>query len=385
MKKKLGLFVFIDAFGWEILQRHSFLNDILIHRQPLETIFGYSSTCDPTIITGKMPRDHGHFSFFYYNPPASPFKAARLLGILPKFVTRRGRVRRVLSRVLKKYYGYTGYFQIYNMPFNYIHLFDYSEKRDLYQQGGINSGIPTIFDHLRDNKIPYFMSEWWMPEEHNLNLLKGKLKDGEIVFAYLYMAAMDAILHADGTESKRVDAKIKWYEDQLKGVLAQAEKSYQDISLYVFTDHGMTNTIEDCDLIPQVNATGLEFGKDFAAVYDSTMARFWFFTDNARGKIVKVLEREPRGDILSDQQLAAWGCDFPDRKYGQLFYVMKPGMLLCPSFLGETSLKGMHGYDPTDKDSLAMLMSNVEPKPGAKRLDDLYAIMKREADAAFGL
>src|SRR5947209_16258995 len=96
---KLSLFVFIDAFGWELLQRNSFLDDVLQTKAPLGTIFGYSSTCDPTILTGKLPREHGHFSFFYHNPSGSPFRICRLLRFLPAFVTRRGRVRRLMSRV----------------------------------------------------------------------------------------------------------------------------------------------------------------------------------------------------------------------------------------------------------------------------------------------
>ena len=62
----LSLFVFIDAFGWEIQKRFPFFEGLLPYRFPLDTIFGYSSTCIPTILTGKLPREHGHFSFFRF-------------------------------------------------------------------------------------------------------------------------------------------------------------------------------------------------------------------------------------------------------------------------------------------------------------------------------
>lgn len=62
-KRQLSLFAFIDAFGWKILQRNSFLEDLLPKRTPLETVLGSSSTCIRTILTGLMPREHGHFSF----------------------------------------------------------------------------------------------------------------------------------------------------------------------------------------------------------------------------------------------------------------------------------------------------------------------------------
>jgi predicted AlkP superfamily pyrophosphatase or phosphodiesterase len=375
---ELSLFVFIDAFGWELARKYPFLDDVLVTKKPLGTVFGYSSTCDPTILTGKMPRDHGHFSFFYHNPKDSPFAICRLLGLLPKFVTRRGRVRRVMSRIIRRYYGYTGYFQIYNMPFRYLPLFDYSEKRDIYQKGGINGGCPTIFDHLRDNRIPFYLSDWRASEEQNLKTLHQDLEKGEIRFGYLYMAAMDATLHAYGTDSPKVASKIKWYEDQLRQVLASAQKKYSSVRIFMFSDHGMTDIIDVVDLKPHIDALGFKFGVDYNVVYDSTMARFWFFREDARKRIAETLQKQPHGRILNRDDMVEFGCDFPDTKYGELFWLLDPGYLLCPSFMGETPLAGMHGYTPADKDSVALFCSNVKPDPMPERLDDLYSLMLRE-------
>src|ERR1044072_641163 len=98
--KRLNIFTFIDAFGWEILQHHHFLDDVLTTKAPLQTVLGYSSTCIPTILTGKMPKDHGHLSFFKFDPAHSPFGVCRCLSILPNFITRRGRVRRMMSKAI---------------------------------------------------------------------------------------------------------------------------------------------------------------------------------------------------------------------------------------------------------------------------------------------
>jgi hypothetical protein len=46
-------------------------------KHPLQTVLGYTSTCIPTILTGKSPQEHGHFSFFYYDPHESPFRLCR--------------------------------------------------------------------------------------------------------------------------------------------------------------------------------------------------------------------------------------------------------------------------------------------------------------------
>jgi len=380
MATQISLFVFIDALGWEILSAHAFLDDILPTRAPVESIFGYSSTCDPTILTGQMPRDHGHFSFFLYDPAHSPFHLCRLLSVLPSSITRRGRVRRVMSRLIGRLYGYTGYFQIYNMPFDRINLFDYSEKRDIYQPGGINSGSPTIFDYLREQHIPFSLSNWRLSETHNIATLHQALDDGEIRFAYLYLAAMDALLHDEGSPSPRVSEKIAWYAEQVRAIYDHACQHYDNVRLHIFSDHGMTNIHQTVEVMRPISALPLRFGIDYAAIYDSTMARFWFLTPGARELITSALQGIAEGHIMTATELAGYECDFPDERYGQLFFLLEPGYLLCPSFMGEKPLAGMHGYDPTHKDSLASYATNSPPPHLPRRLDAFYALMRREID-----
>ena len=380
----LSLFVFIDALGWELVQRYSFLDRLLTTRAPLGTIFGYSSTCDPTILTGKLPREHGHFAFFYYNPAQSPFRFYRAFSLLPKALTSRGRVRHKLSQVLQRFHGYTGYFQLYNMPFRYLHLFDYSEKRDLYQPGGICSGAPTIFDFLRERGIPFGLSDWRLPEKDRLAALETDLNRGEIRFAYVYLSALDAVLHAHGTRAPEVTRHLQYYAQELERMVALAERQFGDVRLFVFSDHGMTDTAGTCDLMARIGTLGLRFGVDYVAAYDSTMARFWFLNAGARDRIAAALQQVPDGHVVVESELVRWGCDFPDRKYGALFFLMNPGVLLCPSFMGETALAAMHGYDPDHATSVAAFMSNVTVDAPPKRLDDLYTLMRSEAQRGQG-
>ncbi|MEE9182436.1 MAG: hypothetical protein V3U33_07725, partial [candidate division NC10 bacterium] len=138
--RNLSLFVFIDALGWEIVKDHPFLEGIAQTRRPLRTVLGYSSAAVPSILSGRTPSSHGNWSFFYYAPETSPFSWLRPISLLPRALTDRGRVRRQLSKLVQKWLGYTGYFQLYNVPFRYVHLFDYCEKGDLFKPGGLNSG-----------------------------------------------------------------------------------------------------------------------------------------------------------------------------------------------------------------------------------------------------
>ena len=69
-------FVFVDALGWEQVEKYDFLKDLLPHRRKIEMQFGYSCTAIPTILTGKRPDEHGHLAFYDWAPGKSPFKKA---------------------------------------------------------------------------------------------------------------------------------------------------------------------------------------------------------------------------------------------------------------------------------------------------------------------
>lgn len=375
---KLSLFVFVDAFGWRLLERHGFMEDELPHRQPLRSVLGYSCTCIPTILTGRLPREHGHLSFFRHGGEHSPLAKYRFLSMLPRSLTRRGRVRRMISKVVAQVQGFTGYFQLYNVPFDRLECFDYTEKKDLYQPGGILSGHPTIFDALRSRDVAYSLSDWTRGEASNLHRLETEMVREKPRFAYLYLASMDAILHQFGTDSSHVEAKIREYERELRKILGIARQIYSEVNLFVFSDHGMTDIREECDLKSPIEDLGLEFGRDYVAMYDSTMARFWFMHDEARAGVHEVLAAEPRGRVLERSELTRYGCDFANDEYGETFFLLDPGVLLCPSYMSEQPCAGMHGFDPDHEDTHAMLASSVEPGTRPRGLEDLFDLMLEE-------
>src|SRR5690606_35538717 len=124
MKTILPLFVFVDACGWEIIKDDPFLHDLAPHRRRLRSVFGYSSACIPSILSGRMPVEHRNWSYFVYNPEHSPFRALRWLRWLPAALTGRRRVRRWLSKYVKMRLKFRGYFDLYNMPFRDIQHYD---------------------------------------------------------------------------------------------------------------------------------------------------------------------------------------------------------------------------------------------------------------------
>ncbi len=379
MAGSISIFTFIDALGWEIAKDLPFLEGEAVMKRPLGTVFGYSSTCDPTIITGAKPRDHGHFSFFAYDPHNSPFRPLRPLGWLPRSIVDRGRVRHWISKLVGKAYGYTGYFQLYAMPFDKAPYFDYTEKRDIYRKGGINGGQPSVFVLLEKAGIPFFRSNWRKGDAQALIDAEAALASGKPRLAYVYLAAMDAILHQDGSASTRARTMIKDYDGSLRRLLEVARQHYDEVRLFVFSDHGMTDTIDNCALMSTIDATGLKFGIDYAAVYDSTMARFWFLSPGSEARIREALAGEKRGRILDEETKVAWGVDFPDKRYGELFFLLDPGVLLCPSHMGIKTMAGMHGFAPDHPASVASFFSTVPLADPPEALADLFGLMCRES------
>jgi len=372
----IAIFIFIDAMGWEIIKDRSFLKDVLPHRFRVGMQFGYSSTAIPTILSGEKPTVHKHLSFYYYAPDRSPFKLMRYLGLglLPSSVADRWRVRHMLSKVVARYHGFTGYFEMYAMPFSRIHLFDYIEKTDIFVPGGLYP-VKNIADVLEERRIPYHISNWRLQEIQNIEALIQDLRRGEIRFAFLYTAAMDGLLHRVTKTGPEVDDKMDWYEKQIRRVLKEAEASYQDTYVAVFSDHGMTTLAGVTDVKNEVERVGAKFGKDYAAVYDSTMARFWFFHEDSKQLILERLSSIPHAHILNDRELKQYRVDFDDHMYGETFLLMDPGWQIEPCDMGLKALPGMHGFAPEHDDSYAALLSSEPPGMEMKCVDDYFRLM----------
>jgi hypothetical protein len=377
---QVSIVVFIDALGWEVLKGRRFLEAELPERRRLRSVFGFSSACIPSILSGLTPREHKHWSFFYYNPKTSPFKPLKLLGLLPASLANRGRVRNLISKLVKRFYGYTGYFQLYNIPFAHADLFDYCEKQDLFVPGGLNRG-QNIFDHLQRAGVPYHVSDWRAPESVNLDALRADLAKGKIRFALLYLAAMDALLHEVGKASPQVDTKLAWYEGQLRDILKVAGEHYEQVRIFICSDHGMATIHTHVDLMGKIEALGLAFGRDYTATYDSTMGRFWFHNERARAAITDMLATQPQGRILPPEELKALGCDFEGDQFGELIFLMDAGTLILPSHMGTTPITGMHGYHPDHADSDASLLSNCKPTGDVRAITDVFHLMRAEAGA----
>jgi hypothetical protein len=382
MKAVLPLFIFVDACGWEIIKNDPFARDFASNRKRLDSVFGYSSACVPSILSGRWPDEHRNWCYFVHDPKNSPFKSLRWLRWLPEKITSRRIFRRWLSKFVKVQLSFRGYFDLYNIPFKHIAQYDFTEKKSPLQPGGMNRG-PNIFDFLVQRKISYHVSAPQKTEEQNLNALISDIKSENIDFAFLYWPALDGLLHRVGNQSPLVPEKLRDYERWIRQLLSVAEEHYAEIRLYIFSDHGMANCDVLLDLKSKIEPLPLRMGKDYAVVYDSTMARFWFFNERAREQITSTLKGVPQGRILPESELKTLRAHFADGYFGELIFLADEGVLIVPSHMGERPIRGMHGYHPHAPHSYAMLCTNQPEIPeDVVGITDTFRLMTRDAELA---
>lgn len=377
-RRPLHIFVLIDALGWRVLEGRQFLSDLLPYRKPLRTVLGFSSGAIPTILTGLPPEQTGHWNLFYYDPKTSPFRWLKFFSFLPNRVLDHRVTRKILKEMGRHVLGMGPLFECCVSP-RLLRYFNWVEKKNIYDRGGI-TGAPSLFDQLAAEGIPYRVYTYHhLRDPQILEQATRDLQSGAAEAFFLYLCEMDHFLHDHRNDEASIDPQLKWYEDRLREFFALARQKDPDVRISIFSDHGMTPVSQRYDLMRDVEATGLRMPQDFLVVYDSTMARFWFFSDEARRQLLQVLENSPCGRILPDQELREHGVFFEDRRFGEVVFLLHPGWLLARSdFNGSRwNPAGMHGYHPDDPESDAVFLSNYTPEVPMKKIADVHACVRR--------
>ena len=341
--------------------------------------FGYSSSAIPTILSGKTPAEHGHLGLFRFAPETSPFKAFSRLACLfkPASFWNRGRVRHHLSKLLKKVYGFTGYFQLYRMPVWKLKFVDYCEKRDLFVAGGMED-IANLHDTLSAKKINFHISDWHLCDKDNYIAAENAVANGKN-FLFVYTASLDGVLHDHIRNEAVIKAKLEEIQQQIRNLYQKAEQYAEKVHFTVISDHGMTPLAGTVDIMSRIGQSDLVFGKDYGCCFDSTMARFYYLNEKARSVIPEIMKEFP-GRFLSIDEEKTYRIYRSDRIFGDAIFLLDAGIQIVPSDMGGIPLNGMHGFIPENAHSYAAILSN-EPLPGEiGHVADYFNLMIERAE-----
>ncbi|HBG45911.1 MAG TPA: hypothetical protein DDW94_02875 [Deltaproteobacteria bacterium] len=374
MNEKITIAVLVDALGWEFVSEGSFLDGLTPFRTPLRTVLGYSSGAIPSILTGRQVDEHGMWNLLYYSPASSPFRWTRALAPLPERLRESRYTRYLVKRISRKISGYTGYFSCYGTPVEYLRYYDICEKKDIYGPAGIE-GSPTIFDELSARRVSHSVYSYHgYTDEEIFKAAKSDIESGRSSFYFLYLSELDAFLHNNRHLESGIRERLDWYETRIREVFRSAlDRGPAD--LHVFSDHGMALVTGSYDLISEVGKLGFAHSRDYLAIYDSTMARFWFFNDRCRDAFRLLLSSMTEGKLLGDEDLRAERIKFDDNRYGEMIFLMNPGTVISPSYMGGKPMKGMHGFHPSHKSSTAMYMSSKTPVKRPHSITDIKNVL----------
>ena len=379
MHKTIEIFLFIDALGWKIINDHQFMVDLFPYRRKIFMQFGYSSSAIPTILSGKTPAEHGHLGLFRFAPDHSPFKKLSRLAWLfkPESFWNRGRVRHHLSKILKRLYGFTGYFQLYRMPIWKLKFVDYCEKSDLFLANGMGN-IANLHDTLSRKGVDFHISDWHLSDDENYTAAEKAIDHGKN-FLFVYTASFDGVLHDNVGDFTTIQSKLDKIKIQIENLYKKAAEHAETVHFTIFSDHGMTPLTGTVDMIKKITESGLVFGQDYGVCYDSTMARFYYLNNNAKKVIEEMMKLFP-GHFLSKEEEIRYGIYRQDRAFGDGIFLLDAGLQIVPSDMGEKPLNGMHGFSPEDEHSFAAILSNTDFPESVKHISDYYDLMLERAD-----
>jgi len=348
------LVVFVDALGPEQAELIASEGLALPERATLTGVLGYSSGALPTILTGAPPSRHGRMCLFSrLESTSSPLSPLRLLGLLPRIVHERTRVRSLAARLLAKAHGYDGYLALHRVPPALFAKLDVPEREDLFHAREIG-GAPTFLARARDAGLRVAVSDWRRPEAERVRQLEAM---PQADLAFLYLSGLDAILHRTGTIDRDARdwarAAVRWIKDARRALGAR------EVRTLVVGDHGMAAVHTVVDPRPVL----AKLATSELAFVDSTMLRISGAAPSARDALVAL-----PGTTLDATALAER--DAPTSRYGDLIHVLPEGTIFAPSFVGGR-VGGMHGYDRTARSADAALMSDAPLGPGLTRLEDV--------------
>jgi len=357
----ISLVFLVDALGYELVGRGGFLDSLAGPERPrVSSVLGFSSAAIPSILTGRTPAEHGHWSMYRARIGPSVFDRYRaLLSMADRLPRGHWRVRRWLTDRLRSD-GVTGYFALYEVPLRHLRHFDLCEKRNIYHPRAFD-GIDSLFDRLAAAAVPYRVWDWSVPSEQAFTEMETLAGSGAERFLFLYTAGLDEVLHLHGPSSPAVKEWLRSCEEAILRIVSAARTAGRRPRIRIFGDHGMAQVHACADISEDLAKLPHRMPRDYIVFLDSTMARFWFHKDQARQDIMEHLLERRDGRFLSAEELSHLGVAFSEHDYGEEIFLVDPGILILPSFMGSTPIQGMHGYHPEDRDSDTTLIA--EPKP----------------------
>lgn len=354
-QRKLILY-FSDGFAWDYVRDLGFMPGFWNQQTKLKTLLGYSSSIVPSLISGRLPRDTGVWTE-YFMDPSPPTRFARLVSRSLTASNLVNILRLVAFRLARKLNRPAAH--RLRIPLQLAHLFRRHDM-DYHRFPPVDMPVATLADIVAKSglRLDFLFRRLRSNDAADASHIKSALSSADVVF--VYDSSLDAAGHQRGAEPANMGAPIarlgRFIEDVARGVeLAGAE-----LSIILFSDHGMTTIKEEVDLLAHLQH--LEIGKDYVPFLDSTFGRFWYPNPAAKEAVHNALRDSP-GQFLTQKEIREYGLDFNDTRYGEDIFVVDEGVVIHPNYIAPTFLRtrkypdrATHGYRPEYQSSYGVFM-----------------------------
>ena len=366
MEKRDTIVILIDALGYEIAEKHRFRPAGLSNPVRVETVLGFSQAALTTILTGLEPYRHGLWMMYAFAGSRSPFGWLRMVPLSSERRLLRNAIRWVLDRV----YRIGSYYSLYSIPRDILFHLDLPARGRMFGPGGADPAR-NIFDDIERRGGAWRTWDYRVDEEEAFDALERSVERGEGGFRLLYTAGLDAAMHRYGTEDERVGCLLEWYGDRIERII---DKSRGE-RIVVLGDHGMCDVRHHTDLMAKIDRLELRIPDDYIPFYDSTMARFRIVRDGAGERLRELFSGIERGHLLESAEAERLGVHYPDGRFGDLVFLVDPGTIILPSYMGSEGVAAMHGYHPESPCMYSALLANEEAEEYPAALTDVASFL----------
>lgn len=403
MNRSVTVYIVLDAFRWDYVNEE---DCPFLHQLCTEAVYGRKLVSSPgftqrtAMFTGTYPDVSDVFSVFYYDPEGSPYGFLRrgrmmksvkaLYEGLIKVPSERFRRRvkwTLMERVIRpNAHMRSGYPFPADVPLDVLSLMNYSEdgERPLWHPGALE--IETLFDKLHTGRVRtgYYMHPVAAGYGDRVVELAAQKRSGAEEFHIYQFTDSDSKIHACGPESNMVHGIVRNIDDNLRRLWELYREETDDLTMVISGDHGMTEVTDAVDVQAAVKRLAarhrLKQARDYLLFVDSTMARLWFFSDEARnvfGDLFSGEEFSGRGYRLDESRADRLRIPRPSQKWGELIWRTNLGVVIDPCYFhprGSAPVHGMHGYDTEHEDMKGMLAVHNPGRYPAKQVEEVKLI-----------
>jgi len=315
--------------------------------------------------SGVFPQKHNMWFLWKYAPQTSPFKSipdSKIIQYLDTLPTRYFIGKMV--RIFQNYSSYGGLAIMKRSSLRNWRYFDLAEST-FWDADQYLGSIPTIFEMLRANDIPY----------ETVGFLDGKQNGGALShiknytpkhsknkWIYLFIGDVDHLSHMFTQESEETITKLKEIDREVERIYNDLNKLHDQVDLICFSDHGHMKVQDQFDIYELFNEHKKNLD-DFIHIIDTNFARFWFRNAQEEQIVRKILKSIPSGFELEDEHFKKYNTVMPDNRYGDLIYYLDHPYMFKKTVWGYgLRTKSIHGFLPDYKEKDGVLITNVPTK-----------------------